>query len=385
VARSTPWRRDANELGRCLGVSPRPVRIDQVIPSIVERDAVSGHTLEVQHILRSLGFVSEIFACNWGPGLDGRVHALSELPAEPDGSQWICYQASIGSPAADVVASHPGPKFVNYHNITPAELVERWMPSLGDEVRLGREQLAALAPLCEFAIGVSAFNAAELDAWGYRRTAVAALLTDVSVFDLPPDPLRRDELARAKEEGGYDWLFVGQMLPHKAHEDVVKAFACYLRLYDDTARLHFVGRPSCSAYALAVRRFAEEIGVAGSVDFAGSVSGGELAAYYQAADVLVCCSNHEGFCAPLLEAMYLGVPVVAFDAAAVAETVLDAGIVLGSKHPVLVAAAADRVLRDARLREVLIDRGRERARSFTLESARRSFVAAVEEALEKAR
>lgn len=362
----------------------RPVRIDQVIPSIVERDAVSRHTLEAQRVLRSMGFVSEIFAGNWGPGLEGRVRPLRELAHEEGGSQWICYQASIGSPAADVVARHPGPKIVNYHNITPSPLVEAWMPSLGEEVRLGRRQLAELAPLCELGIGVSRYNTAELDDWGYRRTAVAAVMMDVSALDRVLDRRVGDELADAKELGGSDWLFVGQLLPHKAHEDVVKAFACYLQLFDPDARLHLVGRPSCSAYALAVRRFAAQIGIAGSVDFAGSVTPGELAAYYQAADVLVCCSRHEGFCAPLLEAMHHGVPVVAYGTAAVPETVLDAGIVLPSPAPVLVAAAAHRVVSDPALREVLIDRGRERARSFTLESARQAFSAAVEQVLASA-
>jgi glycosyltransferase involved in cell wall biosynthesis len=362
-------------------MTTRPVRIDQVIPSIVERDAVSHHTLEAQRVLRSMGFVSEIFAGNWGPGLEGQVRPLGELPHEEGGGQWICYQASIGSSAAEIVAAHPGPKIVNYHNITPSELVERWMPSLGEELRLGRRQLLELAPRCELGIGDSGYNAVELDAWGYRRSAVAALMMDVSALDRVLDRRLRDDLADSKEQGGADWLFVGQLLPHKAHEDVVKAFACFLELFDPKARLHLVGRPSCSAYALAVRRFAEEIGIGGSVDFAGSVSAGELAAYYQAADVLVCCSRHEGFCAPLLEAMHHGVPVVAYGTAAVPETVLDAGIVLPFAAPVVVATAAQRIVADAALREVLIDRGRERARTFTLESARRSFSEAVEQAL----
>jgi glycosyltransferase involved in cell wall biosynthesis len=362
-------------------VSSRPVRIDQVIPSIVERDAVSHHTVEAQRVLRAMGFVSEIFAGNWGLGLEGRVRPLGELPREGGGGQWICYQASIGSPAAEVVAEHPGHKIVNYHNITPAELVETWMPSLGEEVRLGRLQLADLAPACELGIGVSAYNAAELDAWGYRSTAVAPLMMDLSALDTGVDPDLREMLEGAKASGGSDWLFVGQMLPHKAHQDVVKAFACYLELFDGDARLHLVGRPSCSPYALAVRRFAEALGIAHAVDFAGSVSGAELAAYYLCADVLVCCSDHEGFCAPLLEAMHYGVPVVAYGTAAVPETVLDAGIVLPLKEPVTIAVAAHRVLSDAALRGVLIDRGRARAGTFTLDAARRAFSAAIEQAL----
>lgn len=363
----------------------KPVRFDQVIPSIVERDAVSFHTLEAQRVLRSMGHVSEIFACNWGPGLDGRVRPLDDLPQEAGGRQWICYQASIGSPAADAVAAHPGPKIVNYHNITPSEYVERWMPSLGEEVRLGRAQLADLAAAVEMGIGVSAFNASELDHWGYRRTGVAPLMMDMSSFEAAPDHARAAALSTSKRHGGSDWLFVGQMLPHKAHEDVVKAFACYLELYDPAARLHLIGRPSCGEYALAVRRFVSELGIARSVDLAGSVSSGELLAYYAAADVLVCCSSHEGFCAPLLEAMHHGVPVVAYGAAAVGETVEDAGVVLDSKGPALVAAAAHRVIRDGDLRRVLIDRGKQRVREFTLERARSKFAACVEEALAEVR
>jgi glycosyltransferase involved in cell wall biosynthesis len=361
-------------------VSRRPVRFDQVIPSIVERDAVSFHTLEAQKVLRSLGFVSDIFACNWGPGLDGRIRPLAELPRESGGGQWLCYQASIGSPAADPVIGHPAPKIVNYHNITPSEYVDRWMPALGEEVRLGREQVAALAAETELGIGVSAYNASELEEWGYRKTEVAPLMMDAEGFAGPADRGCGAALAAAKEGGGADWLFVGQMLPHKAHEDVIKAFACYLQLHGE-ARLHLIGRPSCGEYALAVRRFAEEIGVARSVNFAGSVTGGELMAYYQAADVLVCCSNHEGFCAPLLEAMSYDVPVVAYGAAAVPTTVQGAGVVLGSKEPVLVAAAVHRVLTDTELRASLIDKGKERAASFTLEGARQAFAQAVEGAV----
>ncbi|HEV8064707.1 MAG TPA: glycosyltransferase [Acidimicrobiales bacterium] len=344
-----------------------------MIPSIVERDAVSSHTVEAQRVLRSMGYVSEIFACTWGPEMEGRVRPIADIPREGGGGQWICYQGSIGSPAAQVVADHPAPKMVDYHNITPTEYVERWMPALGEEVRLGRRQLAELAPLVDFAVADSAFNCTELDAWGYRTTRVSALMMDLSAFECPPDRGLAAAIAGAKNEGGADWLFVGQMLPHKAHQDVVKAFDCYLKLYDPKARLHLIGRPSCGEYALALRRFVERLGIGASVNLAGSVSAAELSAYYRAADVLVCCSDHEGFCAPLLEAMHHGIPVVAYGAAAVGETVLDAGIVLPTKEPVRVATAAREVLSDRELRETLIDRGRRRSAAFTLEAARQAF------------
>jgi glycosyltransferase involved in cell wall biosynthesis len=365
-------------------VKPRPVRIDQIIPSIVERDAVSHHALEAQKVLHSMGFVSEIYAGNMGPGLHGRVHLLDDLPRERPEHQWVCYQASIGSPAADVFASHPGLKLLDYHNISPAELVERWLPHLGEEVRLGRRQLAELAPIVELGFADSEFNRLELDEAGYRRTAVAPLMVDTTNFSSPPDPRVVARLSVARARGGHDWLFVGQMLPHKAHQDVIKALACARQMFDAEARLHLVGRESCPAYADALHRYVAALGLTDAVEFAGSVTSGQLSAYYASADVLVCCSDHEGFCAPLLEAMHHRLPVVAYGVTAVPETVLDAGIVLPSKSPVLVATAVQRVLTDAPLRVELIRAGLERAQVFSIEAARRGFAESIEQVLRAA-
>lgn len=358
-----------------------PLRIDQVLPSIVARDAVSHHTLEAQRVLRSLGYVSEIFSVTMGPEMAGRVRPIGELPVKADGSQWLCYQASTGSPAAEVFSSHPAPKLLDYHNITPSEFVEAWMPSLAEEVRLGRKQLAELAPLVGLAVADSAYNARELATWGYRRSAVAMLMVDQTNFDVLPDRDRQRELLEAKTKGGADWLFVGQFLPHKAHHDVVAAFATYRQAFDPEARLHLVGRPSSAGYDLAVRRLVAGLGLADSVDFAGSVPPPQLAALYETADVYVCCSEHEGFCAPLLEAMHHGLPIVAYDAAAVPETLGEAGIVLASKAPALVAAAAHRLREDEELRRRLVGRGHLRAALFTPEKARAAFAAAVERAV----
>ena len=362
----------------------RPVRIDQVIPSIVERDAVSHHTLEAQRVLHSMGFVSEIYACSMGPGLAGRVHPLSELPRERSERQWVCYQASIGSPAADAVASHPGLKLVDYHNISPFELIERWMPHLGGEVRLGRRQLAELASVVELGFADSEFNRVELEEVGYRHTMVAPLMVDTANFYSPPDPRVVDRLEAARGLGGHDWLFVGQMLPHKAHHDVIKALACARKMFDPEARLHLVGRESCPAYADALRRFVSALGLTTAVEFVGSISPGELSAYYASSDVLVCCSEHEGFCVPLLEAMHHKLPVVAYGVAAVPETLLDAGIVLPSKSPVLVATAVQRLLTDHQLHDSLVSAGLRRTRSFTVEGARRAFAQAIEQVLQAA-
>jgi len=128
----------------------------------------------------------------------------------------------------------------------------------------------------------------------------------------------------------------------------------------------------------ALERFAEELGLLDAIDIAGSVTHEELIAYYAASDVFVCLSNHEGFCVPLLEAMYHQLPIVAHTNTAVPETIEGAGLVLPDKDPARVAAAIHRVVEDARLRAALAQAASERVSSFALPRVQEGFATALE-------
>jgi glycosyltransferase involved in cell wall biosynthesis len=281
---------------------------------------------------------------------------------------------------ADIFRERGERKFVNYHNITPADLLEAWVPAVGEEVRWGRAQLRDLAPVTEFAIADSAFNERELQAAGYRATATVPLLIDLDGFAGTPDPGLVRRLADRKAEGGADLLFVGKVSPHKGQHDLIKALAAYRRLYDPKARLHLVGGAISEEYRTAIERFAAELDLADAVEIAGSVTHEELIAYYGASDAFVCLSNHEGFCVPLLEAMYHRLPIVAYTNTAVPETVQGAGLVLANKEPVRVAAAIDRVVRDPELRSMLERAAADRVVSFALPRVQDEFVSALEAA-----
>jgi glycosyltransferase involved in cell wall biosynthesis len=109
-----------------------------------------------------------------------------------------------------------------------------------------------------------------------------------------------------------------------------------------------------------------------------------LAAHYQNADVYVCLSEHEGFCVPLLESMHHHVPVVAFDATAVPETLDGAGICLPDKAPAVIAQAVHRVVTDDELRAKLLAAGERRLSDFTLERSRARFLEAMAPVLDGA-
>ncbi len=75
-------------------------------------------------------------------------------------------------------------------------------------------------------------------------------------------------------------------------------------------------------------------------------------------------SEHEGFCVPLLEAMYFGIPVIARDAPAIAGTLNGSGFLLQDNNPIAAAEVIDRVISDEGLRATIVENQKKRLRDF---------------------
>ena len=344
----------------------------QFVP-MLEPGAVGQHTLEVQRTLRAAGIDSEIFTEFLHPSMEGRARLYGEYgtpawPAHPDDT--LLYQFAIGSVVASFLRSRPERKGLHHHNLTPPEMLAGWEPQVVPGLRWGRRQLVELASSVDFALAVSAFNRADLRDSGFRDVEIVPILLDVGAFDREVDGAKLRQLEADKADGGADLLFVGRIAPNKCQHDLVKALVAYRRSVDPSARLRLVGGSSSERYLDAVRTFAHSAGVGDSVDFAGSVSSGELSAYYRSADVFVSASEHEGFCVPLLEAMHHCVPIVAFAAAAIPETLGEAGVLVSSKAPADLAAAVGVVVHDDGHRRRLVAAGTRRLADFSLERTR---------------
>jgi glycosyltransferase involved in cell wall biosynthesis len=345
--------------------------IHQFIPSVVEGDATANHALAVRSLLRGLGYRSEIYAERTGPGLEAEAHHYTGFRVEPASA--VIYQFAIGSVLTDALLAAGVPLSLNYHNLTPPELFERWEPGVAHGLWWGRHQLSQMVPATRLGIGVSEFNRLDLERAGYEQTTVAPILLDPADFDGEVDDALVERLAGA----GTAWLFVGRLAPNKAQHDLVKAFAVYRRVFEPTARLWLVGGPASTAYHHALRALVASVGLEGAVTLTGAVSPAQLAAYYRAADVFVCLSDHEGFGVPLLEAMHHRLPVIAHAAAAVPETVAGGGLCLPGKRPAVVAAAVHRIVSDPSLRAALVAAGGRRLAELSGEASRARFTAAV--------
>jgi glycosyltransferase involved in cell wall biosynthesis len=232
-------------------------------------------------------------------------------------------------------------------------------------LRAGRRQLRELASRTVLGLADSAYNASELDALGYEETRVVPILFDRDDLHVDVDAATRDRLERERIDGSSTWLFVGQVAPHKAQHDIVKALATYRKVFDPRARLRLVGFPLSRTYVEALEHYVADLGLTDAVEIAGSVPDAALGAYFATSDVYVCLSEHEGFCVPLLEAMHHGVPVVAYGAGAVPETLGNGGLLLSRKDPLTVATAVARVM-DPDHHDAFVRAGHARLDDFSL-------------------
>ena len=340
----------------------RAPRIDQALPTFSYGDAIGNHVLALRAILRRRAAASEVFALAVHPRVAREARPWLDYGAFDAPGNVCVFHFSIGTPMALDFTRLASRRVLIYHNVTPPEFARGVHRRMEEECRLGREQLRTLAPRTELAIGVSEYNRRELEEMGFARTAVVPIIVDFPAHDLPPVP----ELLRRFRDGRTNVLHVGRFAPNKRIEDVVRAFHLYQRI-DPGARLLLVGTDAgLENYGAAVRDLAARLGTA-DVHFLGHVDFRELCTCYRVADLYLAMSEHEGFCVPLLEAMYFGVPIVAYAAAAVPATLGGAGLLVREKRFEEVAELMRLAVADAPLRERLVAAGRERLKDFAPE------------------
>lgn len=356
------------------------MRVDQFVPSFVRHDAISSHVLQIKRALAGAGHESRIFYEHVDRRVAGEGDPFERCDPGPDPDRVVLYHASTDSSMAGwlgAAAQRGQAVALYYHNITPSRFFARWEPRAARSMAIARAQLADLAASSALALAASAYNEAELSALGYRHTAVSPLLVDLADYHRPP---AQSTLARLRSGSGPRWLFVGRIAPNKCQHDVIAAFAVYRRLYAPGARLSLVGAVTSPRYLRALRSMVSELGIEGGVDFVDSAPFADLLAHFAAADVFVCMSEHEGFCVPVIEAMELGVPVVAYRAAALPETLAGAGILVEGKDSLEVAGSVNDLLSDSAGRERLVEAGRRRAADFALPRTAPALVAALVQA-----
>ncbi len=337
------------------------MKIYQWVPAAHRGDAIGDSARRVRDLLRRMGHESELFALTIDDELrnDVRPFATSEAAR----GDITIFHFALPSPMTDRFAALNGAKILQYHNITPAAFFAPYDAGLFRLAALGRRELATLAGRVDLALGDSEFNRRELEALGFTRTGVLPIAVDTErITGAPPRPA----LERILADGLINILFVGRIVPNKKIEDHIRLAELYKRNVDSYYRFIFVGRhDGVPRYYAQIRALIAEFDMLPDrFWFTGPVPDEDLAAFYRWADAYVSLSEHEGFCVPLVEAMAADVPVVAYAAGAVPETLGGAGLLFEPKDLELAAELLGLVVYDREVRTGVLRGQRARLRAF---------------------
>jgi glycosyltransferase involved in cell wall biosynthesis len=174
-------------------------------------------------------------------------------------------------------------------------------------------------------------------------------------------------------------LAVGDLYTQKNLHTLIEAFAL-LRAARPALTLHIAGRRVDEDYAESLERRIAALKLSDAVRFVGVVAQDGLAALYRRCAVFVFPSTVETFGNPLIEAMASGAPIACARAAAMPETLGDAGVYFDPDDATEMAAEIAKLLDDPALRQEVSARGIARARQFSWERAARATAKVIREA-----
>jgi len=325
------------------------MRILQVAHAMTKDDGASRHMLNMDRIFRQLGYDTVMFSHK----IDARIAADIRPMKDFDGTRddIVIYQMTSGTSFNQWVYRYPQKIVLYYHNITPAKYF--WGNAWGSWYKClkGRRDLKKIAANSFFAWGASEYSRRELTELGIAHTGVMPAVVEPEKYQqYAVDP----ELYEKYHDGRVNILVVGRGVPHKKQDEAIAAVDYYRRHISPKVRLVIIGNMKPS-FARKLQGMVRERQLEDHVLFTGQISNEALCTWYRLADAVLCLSEHEGFCVPLVEGMIFGKPVLAYACAAVPETLGQAGVLLPDKEPGRVAAAIHDTLMNpallARLRQ----------------------------------
>jgi glycosyltransferase involved in cell wall biosynthesis len=160
-------------------------------------------------------------------------------------------------------------------------------------------------------------------------------------------------------------IFIGGLDPRKNITRLIEAFALCRKKMGEFPDLMIVGISPQQWYRSGPARKAYELGVISNICNVGIVDNEILAVLTQNATALCYPSLYEGFGFPPLQAMSLGVPVLASNTSAIPEIVGDAACLVNCENLEEIVDGLNRIISDSEYRNYLIRLGYLQIRQFS--------------------
>lgn len=273
-------------------------------------------------------------------------------------------------------------KVLVFHNITTPELLIGFdIESLRIDCEAGLYELRKTTECFDYAIAFSDYSRKTLIDHGWNDDKIITLPIIVKYDEL--SGRSSDHIIDRFSDGKKNFTFFGRLFPNKKQEDIIRCFERYKRKYDIDSRLILVGSGKAPKYEMLLKKMVEDLDICDDVVFTGFVNQEEYISYYKVSDCFMCMSEHEGFCIPLVEAMYFEVPIIAFSSTAIPDTLDGAGILLDSKDPDVVSAYMDKVITDKKYRDEIIEGQRNRLDNLKSDRLELEYTKAIKKIIEK--
>lgn len=346
------------------------MRILQMLPTLAYGDAIGNDTLALQDTLKSAGYETEIYAEAIDAKLGKNIAKQTEDYKYKD-DDILLYHLSTGSDLNYKITEYPCRRIIMYHNVTPPHFFRGYSPMSEKACADGLRAVKYLAGKTNLCLVDSAYNGKDLKDMGYRcPIEVLPILIAFDDYKKEPD----SKIIHRYDDDWVNIVFTGRVVPNKCPQDIIAAFYYYKKYIQPKSRLFLVGRYDWSnLYKEQLEKYVRKLEL-DDVYFTGHVRFDEILAYYYIADVFVCMSEHEGFCVPLVEAMFFDVPIIAFDSSAIGDTLGGSGLLLQDKSPQVVAEAINMVIENKKLREQILEGQRERLKDFEHEKIKKRFL-----------
>jgi len=290
---------------RSLGHPPERTLVIHLENVLTDGGAPSRTTSDLSDVLHIPVQVTPLMP---RPEMARRQLAALAAAAPPELEQATVVHAHVGMPTAWAVSRMipPTTRFIVTEHATYLRKVLR-----------DREGLGMYREVVERAAHVLTVSEAEAR---LLRTTYPGLRERITSFGNPVTtelfPLRRSTPTSLRR-----WVYVGNLLPRKAVDRVVRAFAAFTEHADGPTTLTIVGQ---GPEEQALRDLADALGVASRVRFRGSVEHEQLSDVFAEADLLVHLAHFETFGLTVIEAALTGLPVVVTLCGGPEETLADA-------------------------------------------------------------
>jgi len=349
--------------------------VEQFLPAFHYGDATGNSALRLHEFLEKKGIESRIVALTIDENVKERATFFQDYQENSRSIKILHF--AVPSPLTDFFLKSNGKKVLVYHNITPSHFFVDFSEHLVRMTSEGLLQMKRLRDCFDLSTAVSFYNARDLQENHFRNIEVFPLMINLEDFAKPHSQAFCDLFQDERK----NIIFVGRITPNKKVEDLVKMLFYYKKYISPSIRMIVAGNThTLPKYFYAVQDLASKFLLTSEdIFFTGHIPFEELLSVYRLGDIFVSMSEHEGFCGPLIESCYFGIPILAFDAGAISETLQKAGITFKEKRYEWVSGLVEKIIFDNGLNSRLKNLARERVNQYLRDSDPEKFFALLQQ------